>query len=49
MYVVNYDSFIWNNNNTVWGVEGLEWKLSNRFENVLYDRVIDSLNNLLSD
>jgi len=49
MYVVNYDSFIWNNNNTVWGVEGLEWKLSNSFENVLYDRVIDSLNTLLSD
>ena len=49
MYVVDLGKFIWDDNPSVWEQEGLDWGLSNTFENVLYDRVIDSLNTLLSD
>tara|TARA_Y100001951_G_scaffold91718_1_gene85965 strand:+ start:216 stop:722 length:507 start_codon:yes stop_codon:yes gene_type:complete len=49
MYVVDYDLLIWNNDNNFWEVEGHEWAPTDTFENILYDRVIDSLNTLLSD
>ena len=49
MYVVDLDKFIWNNDPRTWETEGLDWGLSSSFENVQYDRVIDSINTLLSD
>ena len=49
MYVVNLGKFIWENNSHTWETERLDWSLSSAFENVHYDRVIDSINTLLSD
>tara|TARA_Y100000310_G_C20414409_1_gene683594 strand:- start:324 stop:830 length:507 start_codon:yes stop_codon:yes gene_type:complete len=49
MYVVDLGKFIWGNNPHTWEQEGLDWGLSQSFENVQYDRVIDSINTLLSD